>query len=120
MDASNVTGISWADAVALIASFALMAERIIALRKVKAENKKAEAEAQKTETEANETLRQTVMALIDPLKKRIDELQAEVNELREENADLRDWAERLVAQVKGLGAEPVKLKVRHDSRRNPQ
>lgn len=48
-----------------------------------------------------------------PILEAIVEKQAkELQRLREENADLRDWAERLVHQVIGLGVEPVKIRPR--------
>ena len=52
------------------------------------------------------------------LEKRVTELEAEVAELKALNEnllndrdDLKDWAERLVHQVKSLGLDPVKLRV---------
>ncbi len=41
---------------------------------------------------------------------RLTRLEERITKLEEENELLRDWAERLVAQVKSLGAEPVKMK----------
>lgn len=35
-----------------------------------------------------------------------------MDEVREENADLKAWAEELVRQIKGLGAEPAPFKPR--------
>ena len=53
------------------------------------------------------------------LEKRINELECEVAKLkeenrqyREENVDLRDWADRLVHQVKSLGGNPVTIRVK--------
>jgi hypothetical protein len=46
------------------------------------------------------------------LEKIVEKQAKELQRLREENADLRDWAERLVHQVIGLGVEPVKIRPR--------
>lgn len=79
-----------------------------------ARNKRITAEGgEKKDTgDAAESLSTAVVSLIGPLTGRVDALEKEVQQLREENADLRDWAERLVTQVKGLGAEPVKLRTK--------
>ncbi len=71
--------------------------------KVKAESAKAEAEAAKIKAEENEQIRQTVMSLIEPL-------QEQINKLEQELEDWKNWADRLVTQIKGLGCEPVPFK----------
>ena len=88
---------------------------------------KDDAEAEKADAEAAELIRAAALALVEPLKKRVVELEAEVcelskrmdtanRELRElhiENGDLREWAERLVHQVKSQGVDPVKIRKRN-------
>lgn len=96
MDAADITALI----VSLLTAGGLIWDRVTSRRKAK-------AEAQKTEADANEIVRDTVMKLIDPLKKRIDELEKTVEELQAENADLKEWAERLVVQVKSFGATPA-------------
>jgi hypothetical protein len=50
-----------------------------------------------------------------PILEAIVEKQAkELQRLREENADLRDWAERLVHQVQGLGGQPVGIRAKSE------
>ena len=98
MDAADIIALI----VSLLTAGGLVWDRVVSRRKVK-------AEAHKTEADANETLRDTVMKLIDPLKKRIDELETTVEELKAENADLKEWAERLVVQVKSFGAKPAEF-----------
>lgn len=48
-------------------------------------------------------IQETCVSLIDPLKEQIDELKVELQ-------DWKDWASRLVEQVKGLGHDPVPFK----------
>ena len=48
--------------------------------------------------------------LRDIFDARVGKLEARITALEEENELLKDWAERLVAQVKSLGHEPVKIK----------
>lgn len=95
-----------ADIIALIVSLltagGLVWDRVTARRKVR-------ADADKTEAEANEIIRKTVMDLIEPMQKKIDALQIKVSELEAENADLKEWAERLVVQVKSFGAKPAEF-----------
>ncbi len=67
------------------------------------QKRKVKAESEKTEAEANEQIRQTVMQLINPLQKRIEELEIELR-------DWKNWANRLVTQIEGLGCEPVPFK----------
>ncbi len=98
MDAADITALI----VSLLTAGGLIWDRL-------ASRRKAKAEAQKTEADANEIVRDTVMKLIDPLKKRIDELEKTVEELQAENADLKEWAERLVLQVKSFGAKPAEF-----------
>lgn len=105
MGVADITAI----VISLLTAGGLLWDRFSSRRKAQADAKKTEADAEKAEADTNETIRQTVMSLIEPLKKRVDELQAEVTALQAENADLKDWIERLVAQVKGLGGVPAKL-----------
>lgn len=63
---------------------------------------------------------------IDTLEKRVDELERQlkdaksrIGELEGENGDLRDWAERLVHQVRSLGQEPVKLLLKGNHSKHP-
>ena len=46
------------------------------------------------------------------LDERVTEMEGELRCMREENEDLRDWAERLVHQIRMLGQEPVKIRER--------
>ena len=64
---------------------------------------KIKAESEKTEADTNEQIRQTVMALIKPLQERVAELEREL-------LDWKDWASRLVTQIKSLGCDPVPFK----------
>jgi len=50
----------------------------------------------------------------------IDEQQQELHTLRCENDDLRDWAERLVSQVKSLGGDPVRVRAREKTEPRPK
>lgn len=65
---------------------------------------KARAEAIKIKAEADDEIRNTVMLLVDPLRKRIEELE---NELK----GWKNWANRLVNQIKGMGCEPVPFEI---------
>lgn len=47
----------------------------------------------------------------------ITELRTKINELECENADLKNWAERLVAQIKENGQTPVKF-IKHPKAEN--
>jgi ElaB/YqjD/DUF883 family membrane-anchored ribosome-binding protein len=49
------------------------------------------------------------------LRTRVDELEELVRTREQEVADLKDWAERLVHQVKSYGGEPVPYKPRKKS-----
>ncbi len=69
------------------------------------QRRKIRAESEKDSADANEQIRKTVMALLDPLQKRVEQLETELD-------DWKNWAERLVHQVKCLGAEPVPFKER--------
>lgn len=40
-------------------------------------------------------------------QERMEKIQADLDELRQELVDWKDWADRLVAQVKSLGGKPV-------------
>lgn len=44
---------------------------------------------------------------VKDLREIIAELRSEVDDLRNDNEDLKDWAERLVCQVKDAGMVPV-------------
>ncbi len=79
---------------------------------------KVKAEAVKSEADANEQIRQTVMSLIQPLKDTIIDLEQkreadkrEMDSLRLQMFKLKDWAFRLVDQLKGLGCEPVPFEI---------
>jgi len=52
----------------------------------------------------------------ETLKKSIVRIESENLALRQENGDLRDWAERLVKQIYGLGDTPVSLRKRKSAR----
>jgi predicted nuclease with TOPRIM domain len=54
----------------------------------------------------------------DELSKLYDKLKEKVDELEAENLDLKDWAERLVCQVKGAGMNPVEF-IRRNGRDKP-
>ena len=95
---------------------------LIYVFKVKTEKRAVNAETEKTEAETisiyqNIADRSAERALkldirITTLEALVQKQAAELQRLREENADLREWAERLVHQVHGLGAEPVKIRAR--------
>lgn len=77
-------------------------------------------EKQKTNIDAAASLTDASMAIVNELRKDVTSLRLEVDALRDENQQLReqlkeleavrDWAERLVYQVRSLGHEPVTLK----------
>lgn len=56
-------------------------------------------EMQETQDKLRETQRR--------MQKEIDATKAELAEVKRENSDLKDWAERLVFQVKSFGGTPV-------------
>jgi len=62
----------------------------------------AHSAATKTELES---LRMTITSLQTENKR----LRERLDDLEEENGVLRDWAERLVRQIRGLGGEPERL-----------
>ena len=82
-------------------------------------------ESGKVHADAAQSLTDTSLAIVTEMRKDIEalrlelaevkaenvKLQVELNELRQNNHDLRDWAERLVHQVRSLGHEPVKIRV---------
>ena len=84
-----------------------------------------QGEQGKTQAEAAESLTNTSLVIVQQLRRDLEEvrsemsiiklenanLRAELTELRLTNEELRDWAERLVYQIKSLGHEPVKYKV---------
>lgn len=82
-----------------------LAATTIALRKQPHEIKKMDAEATNLYAEAMEKAQNAFLCRIDNLEKR-------VTYLEEENSLLRDWAERLVYQVRQLGHEPVKIQLK--------
>jgi len=47
---------------------------------------------------------------VEALRGIIQSLKEQIDELEHNNEDLKDWAERLVCQVKEAGLEPVKFK----------
>ena len=81
-----------------------LAATTIALRKQPHETKKLDAEATNLYAQAMEKAQASFMA-------RIDKLESRVACVEEENGLLRDWAERLVIQVRSSGREPVKMKM---------
>jgi len=115
---------------------------LIYVFKVKTENRKAKAETEHTEADtasiyqdiadrsAERSLKLDIrVAVLEslivkqakelqrlPILEAIVEKQAkELQRLREENADLRDWAERLVHQVQGLGGQPVGIRAKSEA-----
>lgn len=61
---------------------------------------------------ANKDDLDVLRGIIEELKEDARCLKEKVDELEAENSDLKDWAERLVSQVKELGSDPVKF-IRH-------
>lgn len=80
------------------------------------QRRKTGAETDSQAADANEKVRATVMLLLNPLKTEIQRLGREVDQLKEENSDLRDWAERLVCQVKDLGGHPTAFEPKTEKR----
>lgn len=84
------------------------------------EAQKLSSDAQASEADAAESYANVAIKYADELRKLRDELsglegrmraqEIELGKVRQENADLRDWAERLVFQVRSLGHEPVKMR----------
>jgi hypothetical protein len=84
------------DALGIIGAIAGLAGLVTALvstRRVKSQNFRDCADA-------NESIAAAVKTLIEPLEKRVRDLEREL-------AEWKNWAERLVRQVKKLGHEPV-------------
>jgi hypothetical protein len=119
----------WLDVLTVLASILLglggigaLITALIYVLKVKTEKRAVNAVTEKTEAETisiyqNIADRSAERALkldirITTLEALVQKQAAELQRLREENADLREWAERLVHQVQGLGAEPVKIQAR--------
>lgn len=81
-------------------------------------------ERQKLATDAAQSITDASLRLVEPLKNQVEtmearlaEMQEEINDLRQynealraEQAALREWADRLVLQVRSLGHEPVKIR----------
>jgi hypothetical protein len=73
-------------------------------------------------------LTDTSLALLEPYRQEVKALRLEVKQLRDDNTalrekmieleDVKDWAERLVHQVKSLGGEPVKIRIRQEKATN--
>lgn len=87
----------------------------IALRKMPVEKKSIEVDtAQKYQLIADGAAERALKLAdrIDELEKLIDEQQKKIEVLEKENAMVRDWAERLVHQVRMLGFDPVGLNMR--------
>jgi len=91
--------------IGIVGVLGSLAATYIALRKQPQEILKLDAEATNLYAQAMEKAQASFMA-------RIDNLEVRVTYLEEENELLKDWAERLVFQVKSLGAEPVKMKLK--------
>lgn len=107
------------DIIAALTSFlALVGSGIavyVAWRKAPREVANLDADtAGKWQTIADKSAGQVekLTARVDALEKLSQEQEERIRCLEEENADLRDWAERLVHQIKAQGIEPVKMRTR--------
>ena len=79
-------------------------------------------EQPKSAADAAQSLTDTSLAIVTSMRADVEIMKKEISELREENEALknqldemetvRDWAERLVHQVRSLGHEPVKMRVK--------
>ena len=79
-------------------------------------------EQPKLRADAATSLTDTSLKLVEAMQVDIDNLRSEVVDLRKENKDLhdqlaevedlREWSERLVHQVRSVGLEPVKPRIR--------
>jgi ubiquinone biosynthesis protein UbiJ len=77
-------------------------------------------EQPKSAADAAGALTDSSLALVTSYRLEVASLRKEVSDVREENQkllskleeleDVKDWAERLVHQVRSLGLEPVKLR----------
>ena len=114
--------------IAIVAAVGALIGSVLAWRKTPHETKEIDS---RTEGQDADTIskyqviadRAAERAL--KLEKRVDDLECEVAKLkeenrqtREENLDLRDWADRLVHQVKSLGGDPVRLRIKADRQGN--
>lgn len=107
---------------ALFSVSASAAAVIIALRKAPHEVRQLEVGAKNTEADVAskyqsiaEKAAERALKLDDrmlTLEKENELLRSEMNALKASNEDLREWADRLVHQVIGLGGTPVKIRVR--------
>ncbi len=96
----------------LIAIIAAVSALLVAFFKTRPEIRKLDGDAAKSYSEAAHNYASQVTDLQERLARAEKEL-ATLTKLREENSDLREWAERLVHQVRSLGGEPVTLRIRH-------
>lgn len=79
-------------------------------------------EQPRSAADAAGSLTNTSLSLVTALRLEMSDLRKEVVEVRTENKELRDkmqefedvkdWVERLVHQVRSLGAEPVKMRTK--------
>ena len=78
----------------------------------------------KAQAETADVLIDTAMSFVEPLRVELKSLRAEIDMLKSdnialtirvrhlenENGDLREWADRLVNQVRSMRGEPVKMR----------
>ena len=87
------------------------AESMVATLRKELETQRAEQKIENEELRAEiEALRAENVQLKAKRDKELRDLVTQLNEVRQNSSDLRDWAERLVHQVRSLGAEPVKIR----------
>lgn len=120
----------WNDIVSIVTALIAVATVYIAWRKLKPEYQGLDADAAtkyaelvdraaKRETEYQnriDEIRRSIQVIKDDsdskvaaLEKCQEELEGRIGTLERENRSLKDWASRLVHQVKSLGAIPVEI-----------
>ena len=98
---------------AFIGALPGVAALIVQKRKRSADVTCAEADAAESYASATKTYAAEVVRLrneMKDLRAELDETKKQVKEQDREIQDLRDWAERLVYQIKSLGAVPVEMR----------
>ena len=96
--------------VAIVGVIGSLISTYLALKKQPFTNSESDAQASKAFMETAMKAREDIEEFRKQTDARITVLENRIAVLEEENELLKDWAERLVAQVKSLGHEPVKMK----------
>ena len=108
------------DTPTIVAVIASITAILIAVFKAPAERREVGSRAESQEADTAEKYQRIASQAADKalkLNERVEQLEIMVEELQAdlkrkelENEDMRDWAERLVHQVKSMGGQPVVIR----------